>query len=289
MHRSRNNSITDSLFTATDVSNADAMIRIACFAFVLLFGLPVPVKCGPFEDGEAAYDRRDYATAWKLWRPLAEEGHASAQGYLGYMYETGKGVPRDDEEAVKWYRKAAEQGNAPAQANLGAMYESGRGISLDYVEALKWYRTAAQQGNAAAQSKLDNMNRQGLGVRQDYVEILKWNRKLAEQGDAVAQTYLGFVLYSRGGLQDHVEAAEWYRKAAEQGHVDAQTSLGFMYANGFGVPSDFVQAYIWSSVAAASGGNMAQENMRLFANYMTPDQITEAQRMAQEWMADHRQ
>jgi TPR repeat protein len=108
------NNRTNALFTVVDLSNANGMKRAACIAFVVLFGLPVPVKSGPLEDGQAAYDRRDYTTAWELWRPLAEEGQDSAQGYLGYMYETGKGVPRDDEEAVEWYRKAAEQGNAPA-------------------------------------------------------------------------------------------------------------------------------------------------------------------------------
>ncbi|HSM70197.1 MAG TPA: hypothetical protein VK851_01515, partial [Anaerolineales bacterium] len=65
------------------------------------------------------------------------------------------------------------------------------------------------------------------------------------------------------------------------------TSLGFMYANGFGVPKDFVRAYMWSSVAAASGGNMAQENLESFTDYMTPGQVAEAQRLSREWMVKH--
>ena len=35
------------------------------------------------------------------------------------MYDKGRGVEQDDEQAVFWYRKAAEQGNARAQCNLG--------------------------------------------------------------------------------------------------------------------------------------------------------------------------
>jgi TPR repeat protein len=35
------------------------------------------------------------------------------------MYLNGKGVPKDDAEAVKWFRKAAEQGYADAQYDLG--------------------------------------------------------------------------------------------------------------------------------------------------------------------------
>ena len=43
---------------------------------VMLTGVAV---AGPFEDGVAAYDRGDYATALRLWRPLAEEGNPDAQ------------------------------------------------------------------------------------------------------------------------------------------------------------------------------------------------------------------
>jgi TPR repeat protein len=60
-------------------------------------------------------------------------------------------VPQDDAEALKWWRKAAEQGDATAQTNLGFMYDSfmydiGRGVPQDDAEALKWYRKAAEQG-----------------------------------------------------------------------------------------------------------------------------------------------
>ena len=60
------------------------------------------------------------------------------------MYDTGKGVLKDDKEAVKWYRKAAEQGDAKAQNNLGVKYGNGLGVLKDYKEAVKWYRKAAR-------------------------------------------------------------------------------------------------------------------------------------------------
>ena len=57
-----------------------------------------------FDKGTAAYDEKDYATALQEWRPLAEQGWASAQFNLGVMYRNGQGVPQDYEEAVKWYQ-----------------------------------------------------------------------------------------------------------------------------------------------------------------------------------------
>ena len=82
---------------------------------------------GPSEEGWAAYQRGDYETALKLWRPLAAQGNAFDQSNLGFMYDSGQGVPRDLSEAAKWYRLAAEQGNPRAQSNIGSMYAAGEG------------------------------------------------------------------------------------------------------------------------------------------------------------------
>jgi len=77
--------------------------------------LAQPVAAGPFEDGLAAYNRKDYTTALRLFRQVAELGDANAQHNLGIMYRFGEGVPQNYAEAVKWFRKGAEQGNAGAQ------------------------------------------------------------------------------------------------------------------------------------------------------------------------------
>ncbi len=76
---------------------------------------------------------------------------------------------------------------------------------------------------------------------------------------------------------------KWYRKAAEQGNADAQTTLGVMYANGEGVPEDFIQAHMWFNLAAAQGNELGRENRDIVAERMTPAQVAEAQRLAREW------
>ena len=60
------------------------------------------------------------------------------------MYDEGKGVAQDCQEAIKWYRLAAEQGTAAAQTSLGQMYDNGKGVAQDYQEAVKWYRLSAE-------------------------------------------------------------------------------------------------------------------------------------------------
>ncbi len=144
-----------------------ALIAVLSAGFTL--GLTAPAWAG-WDEGVAAYDRGDYATALREWRPLAEQGNANAQLLLGLMYDNGQGVPQDYAEALQWYRKAAEQGIAKAQFNLGIMYDNGQGVSQDYAEALQWYRKAAEQGHASAQLNLGFMYSKGKGVPQDYVQ-----------------------------------------------------------------------------------------------------------------------
>jgi TPR repeat protein len=70
------------------------------------------------------------------------------------MYSQGRGVPRDDAQAVAWYRKAAEQNLPLGQMNLGAMYLTGRGVPKDEAQAMGWFQKAAAQGEEQAKKKL---------------------------------------------------------------------------------------------------------------------------------------
>ncbi len=71
--------------------------------------------------------------------------------------------------------------------------------------------------------------------------------------------------------------------AAEQGVAQAQYNLGVMYSNGHGIPQDYVQAHLWSNLAAAQGHKGARKNRDIIADKMTPTQIVEAQSLAREW------
>ena len=71
---------------------------------------------GPLEDCYAAYQRGDYVKVMRLFRPLADQGDATAQNNLGVMYRDGSGVSRDCAQAFAWFRKSADLGNANAQS-----------------------------------------------------------------------------------------------------------------------------------------------------------------------------
>ena len=120
------------------------------------------------------------------------------------------------------------------------------------------------------------------------VPNLERMRALAEQGMAIAQYNLGLMYANGDGVpQDYVLAVSWYRVAAAQGRAKAQSNLGLMYAHGYGVPQDYVLAYMWWNLAAAQGLENAQKNKDLVEKQMTREQIAEAQRLSREWIEAH--
>jgi TPR repeat protein len=82
---------------------------LTLFIFSVGFALTGPAFAVPQPDAEAAYARGDYATAFKLWLPLAEQGSARAQFNIARMYERGEWVAQDQAVAAEWYRRAAQQ------------------------------------------------------------------------------------------------------------------------------------------------------------------------------------
>jgi clan AA aspartic protease (TIGR02281 family) len=174
----------------------------------------------PLEDGINAYSRRDYATAMRLLRPLAERGDASAQTHLGAMYQNGLGVQRSHVQAALWYRKAAEQGNDLGQDSLGLLYESGLGVRQSYAEAIKWTLKAARQGNWSAQARMADYYKLGLGVPQNYILAYMW-QSVAEQNPIYdAKRELEEVLEPHMTMSQIAEAQDLAQQCIESHYED---------------------------------------------------------------------
>ena len=132
-------------------------IPITLILSMVCFVLPA---WADYQAGMDAYNRGDFATALREWRPLAEQGDAKAQFSFGLLYENGDGVPRDYTKARQWYEKAAAQGDAKAQLYLGMQSSFGQGVPMDLVEAYMWYSLAAGNGNAHAPGYRNDLSRQ---------------------------------------------------------------------------------------------------------------------------------
>ena len=78
-------------------------------------------------------------------------------------------------------------------------------------------------------------------------------------------------------------SGRWYRKAAEQGSTWFQYELGEMYADGDGVPENYIQAYAWFSIAAANGWSSSKNEKARLTRKMTSAEISEAQKLSREY------
>ena len=150
--------------------------RLFVFVFLAWAG---PALAGGPEDGLAAYNAGDYATALRLCRPLAEQGDAQAQYLLGRMHEKGRGVDRDFSAAARWYRMAAERNHHESQYRLAVAYAYGLGdLAQDDAQAIAWLRRSAEGGYKKAQKRLAQAYEEGrFGLPRDPKLAQYWRDK----------------------------------------------------------------------------------------------------------------
>ena len=191
-------------------------------------------------DARSALQKKDFETAAKILRPLAEGGLARAQSTLGGMYASGLGVPQSYTDAVAWFQKSAAQGFPEGETNLGIALGNGQGIAKNEEQAAAWFRKAADQGYAPGEYFTGNMYCFG-----------HWRE--AESGGSVE-------VVSKGG---------------DQGFAKAWTSMGEMYDKGEGVLIDPVESYKWLVMAAVRGDQQANQYIVGVSGKMTATQIDE--------------
>jgi uncharacterized protein len=139
-----------------------------------------------WNEGVRLYGAKDPAAAFRSFRKAAEMGHVKAQVQVGFQYEKGDGVDRNEEQAARWYATAAAAGDSRAQKNLGHMFEMGKGVREDWAEAAKWYAKSAEQGDAEGQDALGRAYQFGMGVPQSRAKAIELYRKAAAQGNGEA-------------------------------------------------------------------------------------------------------
>lgn len=123
---------------------------------ILLVALLLPglahaeVADAAFRNGLSAFNEGSYARAQDAWAPLAWAGDARAQTGLGFMYYSGRGVPRDSVRAAEFFQRAAEQGEPTAQLFLAQMYLKSDGVPMNGPLALMWVELALAGGQVEA-------------------------------------------------------------------------------------------------------------------------------------------
>jgi TPR repeat protein len=152
--------------------------------------------------GLAAYNAKDYAKAFELWKKAADAGNADAMNNVGFCYENGQGVPQDKAKALEWYKRLeavdSERGKK-AIANLqkpsnqsSALVDQGLASfnAKDYAKAVELWKKAADMGNEVATRNLGECYRCGFGVAVDNNKAKEFLKKAASMGDEPAKGVL---------------------------------------------------------------------------------------------------
>ena len=138
-----------------------------------------------------------FQEAYDLTVPSATAGVSNAQMTLGWMYQVGKGVERDLEQAKFWYRSALQSQAPRAEFYLGTVYWN----ESAFAEAIEWFQKAASQGFTPAMYQLGRMYRHGVGVPRDQILAAKYVEEAARGGHIFARRDLAReMLRGRHGL-----------------------------------------------------------------------------------------
>jgi len=213
------------------------------------------------EKAHEAYNNKDFETALELYLQLAKDGNSDAHTSLGYMYQTGQGTPKNDENAVKYYTLGAEAKQPYALFNLAILYMNGLcGLEHDQFKAHDLHMEAATREVPPAMYEVALMLERGLGCIQSYSEAAFWYEEGAKRGHLESFNNLGALYKDGDGVpQDDARTFICFSRAAEGGLAQGLYNLGMLYDQGIGCDEDHDKALDLCRKAAYKGHAKAKD------------------------------
>lgn len=196
------------------------------------------------EEARQDYLAGDYATAFAVLVPAAEQGDMVAQNIVGVGYQYGQGLPVDAKSAVYYFLQSGQQGFGAAYHNLGYLYEVGMpGLSPDPARARGYYEQAIALDYNVSRANLGTLLREGTGGPVDLARAVRLYREGADGGDPSAMDALGWVYLNGLGVPaDDTAARRYYQMASDAGLAQGTGNLGYMTEMGRGGPLNLKQA-----------------------------------------------
>lgn len=147
----------------------------------------------------------DFDTANKIFDKCIAAGYVGAMIWKALMYEDGTGVPQDSAKATQLMREASLKGNdgyaTIAKVHYASALLEGKGIEKNEKEAMKWFQTAAAEGDSDAKEFLEtghhtaDRDQRGVGVGTPTEQVA--GQKLMQVIPAAAKqpaTWFGLVI-----------------------------------------------------------------------------------------------
>lgn len=159
----------------------------------------------------------------------AKGGDAKAQIDLAIRLRDGKGIAKNDAEAMQWAHKAADAGLPDALDFVGFAYLRGAVVKRNPPIAIAYFKAAADE-SAAAAFNLGQCYFGAQGTEQDCAEALKWWKKAAEKGHGRAAAVAAMAYHAGEGIPaDPVLARKLAERAAELNDPSGLVFLGELH------------------------------------------------------------
>ena len=146
---------------------------------------------------------------------------------LGSFFDNGTfGKPQDYKRAAYWYGKAAAQGFTQAQIRLAFIYDEGKGLPRNETEAFRLYSLAAENGHPHAQAILCTIYQEQRVTPQDMSKAFYWCQKAVDQNSLYGKYQLAILYLANFAPEKDVEKGlSLLRDAAAQQQPNAQQLL----------------------------------------------------------------
>ncbi|MGI4850791.1 MAG: tetratricopeptide repeat protein [Janthinobacterium lividum] len=152
----------------------------------------------------------------------AAQYYAPAQLFMGVLYQKGKHVDKNYNEACRYFSLAAYQGCAESDCWLGRAYSKGLGVDKNDQKSKEHFLKSTGQNFPQAYYYWGQLHEQGLDVPQNFPKALGCYQYAAEKGSLKAQFKLGQYYDS---IQQPRLALNYYTRSARQGYIHSQLHL----------------------------------------------------------------
>ena len=107
---------------------------------------------------------------------------------MGYMFQNGFGVTKNEKLALTWYERAASNGDLDSQIRVAEIYFNDIGVKEDKQQAFNWYLKAGDDGYFKTKYMLGRMYQDGIGTKKNANQALIWLQKAINQGERLEQS-----------------------------------------------------------------------------------------------------
>ncbi len=174
--------------------------------------------------GKIVDDENRRLEALSLFEKAVAQGQLYSWVYLGWMYQFGKGVPKDLPKALECYEAGtADPTSVEASVRAGRMHFNGDGVPQDYARAVQLFERAHEKGNFSCNDMLGNCYLFGYGCQKNPARALQLFQE-AKQSSSLLNYGMGMIYADGMGVPEDIKkGVEYLQKCGD--YAPAQQAL----------------------------------------------------------------